>query len=124
MELANNTNGGCESSYRAIHILSCLGNGTKYTPFKSQASSLQLLRARQGFKEKLRTVLSSWFRGIINDQSVALVCSASLFEELTSGCDAGIEVLDQAFTMVLPGYTSSFVILHFRKHNTSRQSNF
>jgi hypothetical protein len=117
VELANNTNGGRESSYHAIHILSCLGNGTKYTPFKSQASSLQLLRARQGFKEKLRTVLSSWFRGIINDQSVALVCSASLFEELTSGCDAGIEVLDQAFTMVLPGYASSFVFLHFRKHN-------
>lgn len=68
---------------------------------------MQLLRARQGFKEKLRTVGSSWVRGIINDQSVALVCSAALFEELTTGCDAGIEVLDQAFTMVLPGYESS-----------------
>ncbi|AES86890.2 putative siRNA-mediated silencing protein NRDE-2 [Medicago truncatula] len=113
VELANNTNGGRESSYRAIHILSCLGNGTKYTPFKSQASSLQLLRARQGFKEKLRTVLSSWFRGIINDQSVALVCSASLFEELTSGCDAGIEVLDQAFTMVLPERRSHSYQLEF-----------
>lgn len=102
-ELANNTDDDRESSYRAIHILSCLGNGTKYTPFKSQASSLQLLRAHQGFKEKLRTVGSSWVRGKINDQSVALVCSAALFEEITAGCDAGIGILDQAFTMVLPG---------------------
>ncbi|XP_058722605.1 uncharacterized protein LOC131594475 isoform X2 [Vicia villosa] len=101
-ELANKTDDGRESSYRATHLLSCLGSGTKYSPFKSQASSLQLLRARQGFKEKLRTVLSSWLCGIINDQSVALVCSAALFEELTTGCDACIEVLDQAFTMVLP----------------------
>jgi hypothetical protein len=120
VELANNNDDGRESSYRAIHILSCLGNGTKYTPFKVQASSLQLLRARQGFKEKLRTILSSWVHGIINDQSVALVCSASLFEELTTGCDAGIEVLHQAFTMVLPGYASSFVGLHFIKHSTIR----
>jgi hypothetical protein len=93
--------------------LSCLGNGTKYTPFKVQASSLQLLRARQGFKEKLRTILSSWVHGIINDQSVALVCSASLFEELTTGCDAGIEVLHQAFTMVLPGRRSHSYQLEF-----------
>lgn len=115
VELANNTGGDRESSNRAIHILSCLGNGTKHTPFKGQASSLQLLRAHQGFKEKLRTVRSSWGRGIINDQSVALVCSAALFEELTTGCDAGIEVLDQAFTMVLPGHVSSLVGLPFFK---------
>ncbi|WJX71933.1 hypothetical protein P8452_55870 [Trifolium repens] len=113
VELANNNDDGRESSYRAIHILSCLGNGTKYTPFKVQASSLQLLRARQGFKEKLRTILSSWVHGIINDQSVALVCSASLFEELTTGCDAGIEVLHQAFTMVLPGRRSHSYQLEF-----------
>ncbi|XP_004515233.1 uncharacterized protein [Cicer arietinum] len=112
-ELANNTDDDRESSYRAIHILSCLGNGTKYTPFKSQASSLQLLRAHQGFKEKLRTVGSSWVRGKINDQSVALVCSAALFEEITAGCDAGIGILDQAFTMVLPERRSHSYQLEF-----------
>ena len=50
-------------------------------------------------------------RGIINDQSVALICSAALFEELTTGWDAGIEVLNQAFSMVLPGYVSSVIDL-------------
>ncbi|XP_028805517.1 protein NRDE2 homolog [Neltuma alba] len=99
-ELANAND--CESSHRAMHILSCLGSGTKYSPYKSQPSSLQLLRARQGFKEKTRTVRSSWVRGVINDQSVALICSAALLEELTSGWDAVVEVFDQAFAMVLP----------------------
>ncbi|XP_027358649.1 protein NRDE2 homolog isoform X2 [Abrus precatorius] len=113
VELAHTSDNDCESSYRAIHILSCLGSGTKYNPFKSQASSLQLLRAHQGFKEKLRTVWSSWVRGIINDQSVALICSAALFEELTTGWDAGIEVLDQAFSMVLPERRSHSYQLEF-----------
>ncbi|XP_015966836.1 uncharacterized protein LOC107490577 isoform X1 [Arachis duranensis] len=102
MELANKSDNDRESSHRAIYILSCLGSDTKYSPFKSQATSLHQLRARQGFKEKLRTVRSSWVRGIINDQSVALICSAALFEELTSGWDAGIDVMDQAFAVVLP----------------------
>lgn len=101
-ELANNSVNDCEASYRAMHILSCLGSGTKYSPYKGQPSSLQLLRARQGFKEKTITVRSSWVRGIINDQSVALICSAALLEELTSGWDAVVEVFDQAFAMVLP----------------------
>ncbi|XP_014514785.1 protein NRDE2 homolog isoform X2 [Vigna radiata var. radiata] len=113
VEVANNTADGSESSCRAIHILSCLGSGTKYSPFKSQASGVQLLRAHQGFKEKLRTVWSSWVRGIINDQSVALICSAALFEELTTGWDAGIEVLNQAFSMVLPERRSQGYQLEF-----------
>ncbi|KAH1152400.1 hypothetical protein AAZX31_16G195400 [Glycine max] len=120
VELANNSANDRESSSRAIHILSCLGSGTKYNPFKSQASSLLLLRAHQGFKEKLRTVWSSWVRGIINDQSVALICSAALFEELTTGWDAGIEVLNQAFSMVLPerrsqGYQLEFLFNYYIK---------
>ncbi|XP_060964582.1 uncharacterized protein LOC133033621 isoform X2 [Cannabis sativa] len=98
-ELANNSQ---ESSFRAIHILSCLGSGETYAPFKGQSSSMQLLRAHQGFKEKIRTVESAWVRGTIDDQSVSLLCSAAFFEELTSGWRVGIEVLDQAFTMVLP----------------------
>ncbi|XP_047151586.1 nuclear exosome regulator NRDE2 isoform X2 [Vigna umbellata] len=113
VEVANNTAHGSESSCRAIHILSCLGSGTKYIPFKSQASGVQLLRAHQGFKEKLRTVWSSWVRGIINDQSVALICSAALFEELTTGWDAGIGVLNQAFSMVLPERRSQGYHLEF-----------
>ncbi|XP_057446756.1 uncharacterized protein LOC130738675 isoform X2 [Lotus japonicus] len=113
MELENNSGGDREPSYRAIHVLSCLGNGTKYNPFKSQASSLQVLRAHQGFKERLRTVRSSWVRGMINDHSVALVCSAALFEELTTGWEAGIEVLDQAFAAVLPERRSISYQLEF-----------
>ncbi|CAL0322296.1 unnamed protein product [Lupinus luteus] len=113
MELANNSYDIRESSHRAIHILSCLGSGTKYSPFKSQASSLQLLRAHQGFKEKMRTVRSSWIRGIIDDQSVSLICSAALFEELTTGWDAGVEVLNQAFATVLPDRRSHSYQLEF-----------
>ncbi|MED6139315.1 hypothetical protein PIB30_082672, partial [Stylosanthes scabra] len=113
VELGNKSNDDCESSHRAIHILSCLGSDTKYSPFKSQATSLQQLRARQGFKEKLRTVRSSWVRGIINDQSVALICSAALLEELTSGWDAGIDILDQAFAVALPETRSHSYQLEF-----------
>ncbi|XP_024023482.1 protein NRDE2 homolog [Morus notabilis] len=101
-ELANNPLNGHESSLRAVHILSCLGSGEPYSPFKSQVSSVQLLRAHQGFTQKIGTVRSAWVRGIIDDQSVSLVCSAALFEELTSGWTAGIQILDQAFAMVLP----------------------
>ncbi|KAI9084597.1 hypothetical protein K1719_033379 [Acacia pycnantha] len=103
-ELANTND--CESSYRAMRILSCLGTGTKYSPYKGQPSSLQLLRARQGFKEKTRTVRSSWVRGIVNHQSVALICSVALLEEFTSGWDAVVEGFDQAFAMVLPAALS------------------
>lgn len=124
MELENNSGGDREPSYRAIHVLSCLGNGTKYNPFKSQASSLQVLRAHQGFKERLRTVRSSWVRGMINDHSVALVCSAALFEELTTGWEAGIEVLDQAFATVLPGYVSLKFDFLLRKHNSYKTNVF
>lgn len=94
-----------------MHILFCLGSGVTYSPYKSQPSNLQLLRARQGFKERIRTVQMAWVRGVIDDQSVALICSAALFEELTSGWAAGIEVLDQAFSMVLPGIFLEHLIM-------------
>ncbi|CAL9031771.1 unnamed protein product [Prunus brigantina] len=113
MELGNNNGSGCESSFRAMHILFCLGSGVTYSPYKSQPSNLQLLRARQGFKERIRTVQMAWVRGVIDDQSVALICSAALFEELTSGWAAGIEVLDQAFSMVLPERKSRSYQLEF-----------
>ncbi|XP_056164085.1 uncharacterized protein LOC130137323 [Syzygium oleosum] len=64
---------------------------------------MQLLRARQGFRERLRTIHSAGSCGSVNDQSVALASSAALFEELTSGWATGIEVLDLALSMVLPG---------------------
>lgn len=103
VELANDHGNQSESSFRAMHILSFLGSGVTYSPFKCQPSNLQLLRARQGFKERIRTVQMAWVRGVIDDQSAALICCAALFEELTSGWALGIEVLDQAFAMVLPG---------------------
>ncbi|KAJ6340463.1 hypothetical protein OIU77_008259 [Salix suchowensis] len=101
-ELANGSGNNQESPSRALHILSCLGNGVAYKPFESKPSSLQLLRAHQGFKDRLNIVRSAWVRGVVDDQSLALTCSAALFEELTTGWAAGITVLDEAFTMVLP----------------------
>lgn len=116
MELANSS----ENTSRAVHILSCLGSGVTYIPFKSQPSSVQLLRARQGYKERMRTLQSTWARGVIEDHSIALICSASLFEELTSGGAAGVEILNQAFSMVLPekrrqSYQLEFLFTYYLK---------
>ncbi|GAV67638.1 NRDE-2 domain-containing protein [Cephalotus follicularis] len=102
LELASDSGPNPECSSRALHILSCLGSGEAYTPYTCQPSSLQLLKGRQGFKERIRAVRSAWRRGIIDDQSIALIHSAALLEELTTGWAAGIEVLDQAFTMMIP----------------------
>lgn len=106
MEVSNGIHGGSgssESSLRAMHILSCLGSGTKYSLYRCKPSSLQQLKARQGFKEQVNMLRSSWTRGLIDDNSVALICSAALFEEITIGWTEGVQILEQAFTMVLPG---------------------
>lgn len=131
-ELANNLGDTSESTSRAMHILSCLGSGQSYSPYKSLPSSLQLLRGHQGFNEKLKTIRSQWMRGIIDDHSVALVSSAALFEELTKGWTACAEILDQAFAMVLPERRSQshqleFLFNHFvrtlqRHHKQSTPS--
>lgn len=115
MELGYSSSSGSESSLRAVHILCCFGSGVKYSPFKCQASSLQQLRAHQGFKERIKMLRSSWARGVIDDHSTALICSAALFEELITGGIAGIEVLNQAFCMVLPGNLGflSMVFFHY-----------
>ncbi|KAJ8771951.1 hypothetical protein K2173_027128 [Erythroxylum novogranatense] len=133
-ELDNSSRNIEESSNRALHILSYLGSGTKYSPFECKPSSLQLLRAHQGFKERMKTIRLSWMRGIIDDQSIALTCSAALFEELTSGWLAGIEVLDDAFSMVLPerrsqSYQLEFLLNYYmrmllRHHKQSSLSKF
>lgn len=112
-ELSNSSGNSSESLKRAIHILSCLGSGVSYNPFKCQPSSLQLLRAHQGFKERIRMLRTTWARGIINDSSTALICSAALFEELTTGWVAAVEVLDHAFSMVLPEKRSQSHQLEF-----------
>nr|KJB30256.1 hypothetical protein B456_005G134900 [Gossypium raimondii] len=101
-ELGNSNGSKSDSLSRAMHILSCLGSSATYGPFNSHPSSLQLLRARQGFKEKINSLRSKWVRGFIDDQSVALVCAAALFEDLAAGWAAGIEIIDDVFTMVLP----------------------
>ncbi|CAN6465668.1 unnamed protein product [Victoria cruziana] len=104
MELGNLTSvSSCSPcSERAIHILACLGTGTKYSPFKCEVPSTQLLRARQGFKDKIRDLRSSWGRGDVRDHSVALVSSAALLEELTAGWSFAKGVFEDAFSMVLP----------------------
>lgn len=103
VELANCSHGSPESLLRALHILSCLGSGVKYTPYNCQPSSLLQLRARQGFRERINLLRSTWTHGVIDDQSVALVCSAALFEEISIGWTSSAEIFDQAFSMVLPG---------------------
>ncbi|KAA8542919.1 hypothetical protein F0562_024071 [Nyssa sinensis] len=114
VELDNISGSSSElSSSRAIHILSCFGSGVKYSPFKCHPSSLQQLRAHQGFKERIRMLRTTWARGIMDDHSIALICSAALFEELTTGWAAGIEVLNQAFSMVLPERKSQSHQLEF-----------
>ncbi|KAL0341658.1 UNVERIFIED_CONTAM: hypothetical protein Scaly_1828400 [Sesamum calycinum] len=102
VELANNPSENSDSLLRAMHILCCLGSGARYTPFKGQPSSLQQLRARQGFKDRNKMLSTTWARGIIDDHSAALICSAALFEELTSGWASALEILEHSFTMVLP----------------------
>ncbi|KAJ8646889.1 hypothetical protein MRB53_008637 [Persea americana] len=104
MELAACTSGSNSEPavLRATHILSCLGSGVKYSSFKGQPPSTQLLRAHQGFKEQIKNLRSAWACGDIRDQSIALICSAALFEELTTGWGAGLTVFEEAFTMALP----------------------
>ncbi|XP_075483295.1 LOW QUALITY PROTEIN: uncharacterized protein LOC142523397 [Primulina tabacum] len=99
MELSNDNT---ESTSRATHILSCLGSGARYDPFNGQPSALQKLRARQGFKDQIKMLGSVWARGIIDDPSAAVICSAALFEELTSGWTSALEILENSFAMVLP----------------------
>ncbi|XP_010487670.1 PREDICTED: protein NRDE2 homolog isoform X2 [Camelina sativa] len=95
-----------ESSSRALHILCYLGSGLAYTPYTSQSSSMQILRARQGFKEKLKKIQSAWSHGVTDDQSAALVCSVALFEELTNDLPGAVEILEHMFSSVLPGRKS------------------
>jgi hypothetical protein len=65
---------------------------------------MQILRARQGFREKLKKIQSTWSHGVTDDQSAALVCSAALFEELTNDLPGALEILEHMFSSVLPGY--------------------
>lgn len=108
VELANSPSESSDSSSRAKHILSCLGSGTRYSPFTGQPSSMQQLRARQGFKDLIKTLSSKWSRGMIDDHSAALICSAALFEELSTGLASALEILEHSFTMVLPGELAFF----------------
>ncbi|XP_057959622.1 uncharacterized protein LOC131152049 isoform X2 [Malania oleifera] len=132
MELASSSDCGPESFLRPIHILCCLGSGSTYSPYKCQPSNLQLLRAHQGFKEQIRVQQSAWRHGVIEDYSIALICSAALFEELTSGLAAGIDALTQAFSMVLPEKRSQsyqleilfnyYMRMFYRHHKLSKLS--
>ncbi|GAB4835270.1 hypothetical protein Ancab_000179 [Ancistrocladus abbreviatus] len=126
MELANSSDSGSDSSSRILHILSCLGSGIAYAPCKSQPPSMQLLRAHQGYKERIKTVKSAWACGSVDHSSVALVCSAALFEELTIGWAAGVKVLAEALAMVLPEaksrsyqleYLFTYCLKMFQKHH-------
>ncbi|XP_066322738.1 uncharacterized protein [Miscanthus floridulus] len=90
-----------DSMHRAVYILSCLGSNLKYSPFVDPISRLQVLKARQGFKEQIRSLQSAFSCGGIKEESVALICSASLFESMTTGCSSGLEVIEEIFPMAL-----------------------
>ncbi|KAJ1281232.1 hypothetical protein BS78_04G291500 [Paspalum vaginatum] len=90
-----------DSMHRAVYILSCLGSNIKYSPFVGPISRPQQLRARQGFKEQIRSLRSALAYGGIQEESVALICSASLFESITSGYSSGLEVIEETFPVAL-----------------------
>ena len=91
---ASTSRNNSDSMHRAIYILSCLGSNVKYAPFIGPISRPQVLRARQGFKEQIRSLRSAFASGGIKEESVALICSASLFESMTSGYSSGLEVIE------------------------------
>ncbi|KAL6635205.1 hypothetical protein ACP70R_027876 [Stipagrostis hirtigluma subsp. patula] len=108
MEIAVSTSrSNSDSVHRAIYILSCLGSNVKYTPFVGPISRPQVLRARQGFKEQTRSLRSAFASGGIKEESVALICSASLFESMTSGYSSGLEVIEETFHMALSGVSNN-----------------
>ncbi|KAF8730247.1 hypothetical protein HU200_017225 [Digitaria exilis] len=100
MEISVSTSrNNSDSMHRAIYILSCLGSNIKYAPFTGPISRPQVLRARQGFKEQIRGLRYAFASGGIKEESIALVCSASLFESMTSGYSSGLEVIEETFHM-------------------------
>uniref|UniRef100_A0A7N0UFL9 Protein NRDE2 homolog n=1 Tax=Kalanchoe fedtschenkoi TaxID=63787 RepID=A0A7N0UFL9_KALFE len=102
MELSNCNDNNRESALRAMHILSCLGTGVAYSPFKSPPSAPQLLRARQGFKDHIRNLRSTWARGVIHESSIAFICSAALFEAVNTCTDEAEVIFIHAFSTVFP----------------------
>ncbi|KAM0927264.1 hypothetical protein ACQ4PT_002987 [Festuca glaucescens] len=97
-----------ESVHRAIYILSCLGSNIKYTSFGGPISRPLVLRARQGFKEHIRSLRSAFACGSLKEESVALICSASLFESMTSGYSSGLEVIEEAFPFSESNHTLEY----------------
>uniref|UniRef100_A0A453PP19 Uncharacterized protein n=1 Tax=Aegilops tauschii subsp. strangulata TaxID=200361 RepID=A0A453PP19_AEGTS len=97
MEISISTSrNNSDSAHRAIYILSCLGSNIKYSSFGGPISRPLVLRARQGFKEQIRSLRSAFASGCLKEESVALICCASLFESMTSGYSSGLEVIEEA----------------------------
>uniref|UniRef100_A0A0A9E0V8 Uncharacterized protein n=1 Tax=Arundo donax TaxID=35708 RepID=A0A0A9E0V8_ARUDO len=97
----SNSRSNSDSMHRAIYILSCLGSNVNYAPFVGPISRPQVLRARQGFKEHIKSLRCAFACGGIKEESVALICSASLFESMTSSYSSGLEVIEETFPMAL-----------------------
>lgn len=122
MEISVSTSrNNSDSMHRAIYILSCLGSNIKYAPFTGPISRPQVLRARQGFKEQIRGLRYAFASGGIKEESIALVCSASLFESMTSGYSSGLEVIEETFHMAFSGlaffsfpYLNGFHLHYFK----------
>jgi hypothetical protein len=90
---------------KVLHILSCLGSGTAYTPYKvdNPTSSTQILKARHGFKEHLYMSRRRRDQGQLTDQIRAMISCAALFELLIDGFEAACSVFEESFMMGLPG---------------------
>ncbi|KAE8796777.1 hypothetical protein D1007_28069 [Hordeum vulgare] len=97
-----------DSVHRAIYILSCLGSNVKYSSFGGPISRPLVLRARQGFKEQIRSLQSAFACGCLKEESIALICSASLFESMTSGYSSGLEVIEEAYSFSESNHTLEF----------------
>ena len=90
---------------KVLYILSCLGSGTPYIPYKADkpASSTQILKARLGFKEHLLMSRRRRDQGQLTDQLRAMISCAAIFELIIDGFDAARSVFEESFMMGLPG---------------------
>eukprot|EP00250_Pteridium_aquilinum_P014193 c21834_g1_i2 orf=187-3744(-) len=107
---------------KVLYILSCLGSGIPYTPFRADnpATATDILKAKRGFKEQIQ---SAWKRrnpADLSDQFKSFVVCASIFELLADGLEAAASVFEESFAMSLPGRRQQnlqFELLHLKYIN-------
>lgn len=111
---------------KVLHILSCLGCQAPYTCIgvDSLLSSIQILKAKCGFREQLQNLRKGRIQGDISDKSTALIACAALFELLVDGFEAAGSVFEESLAMSLPvkrQYSLQFELLYVRYVNMLEQ---